>query len=140
MASPRKLTAYRHKRDFARTPEPSGEAPGPQRGGASRFVVQLRDRSGQEQWLLLHKRDQYAVSGWDPGNYPGRCSAGAPSMRSSPTRGGCGARTCRLRRLPSRPTAVGQRAAVQPGGSGPPESTASSRGVGPSGGRTVRGR
>jgi len=29
-----------------------------------------QDRRAQEQWLLLHKRDQYAVSGWDPGNYP----------------------------------------------------------------------
>src|SRR5215470_16963078 len=29
-----------------------------------------QDRAVQEQWLLLHKRDQYAVSGWDPGNYP----------------------------------------------------------------------
>ena len=28
------------------------------------------DRSGQEQWLLLHKHDEYAVSGWDPGDYP----------------------------------------------------------------------
>ena len=28
------------------------------------------DRSGQEQWLLLHKRDEYAVSGWEPGAYP----------------------------------------------------------------------
>jgi bifunctional non-homologous end joining protein LigD len=28
------------------------------------------DRSGQEQWLLLHKHDEYAVSGWEPGDYP----------------------------------------------------------------------
>ncbi len=27
-------------------------------------------RSGQEQWLLLHKHDEYAVSGWEPGDYP----------------------------------------------------------------------
>jgi bifunctional non-homologous end joining protein LigD len=28
------------------------------------------DRSGKEQWLLLHKRDEYAISGWEPGDYP----------------------------------------------------------------------
>jgi bifunctional non-homologous end joining protein LigD len=29
-----------------------------------------RDRSGKDQWLLLHKRDQYALQGWDPADYP----------------------------------------------------------------------
>jgi bifunctional non-homologous end joining protein LigD len=29
-----------------------------------------RDRSGKDQWLLLHKRDEYAVEGWDPADYP----------------------------------------------------------------------
>jgi bifunctional non-homologous end joining protein LigD len=28
------------------------------------------DRSGKEQWLLLHKRDEYSISGWEPGDYP----------------------------------------------------------------------
>ena len=28
------------------------------------------DRSGKEQWLLLHKHDEYAVSGWDPEDHP----------------------------------------------------------------------
>ena len=178
MASPGKPTASQRQGDVARTPEPSGAAPGPRRDGAARFVVHLhrarrlhydlrfeiggvlvswavprgstldpaarhaairvedhpieyldfegvippghygagvvivwdrgtwephgtgdpaaavaagelhadvhghklrgrlvlvrfeRDRPAQEQWLLLHKRDQYAVSGWDPGNYP----------------------------------------------------------------------
>jgi bifunctional non-homologous end joining protein LigD len=173
-----KLTAYQRKRDFARTPEPSGSPPGAQDEGAARFVVQLHrarrlhydlrfeiggvlvswavprgptldpdvkrtavhvedhpieyldfegvipsgeygggdvivwdtgtwephatddpaaavaagdfhadlhghklrgrlilvrrgsERSGQEQWLLLHKHDEYAVSGWQPGDYP----------------------------------------------------------------------
>jgi bifunctional non-homologous end joining protein LigD len=175
---PAKLTAYQRKRDFARTPEPSGAPPDAEAGGAPRFVVQLHrarrlhydlrfeidgvlvswavprgptldpdvkrtavhvedhpieyldfegvipsgeygggdvivwdngtwephatddpaasiaagelhadmhghklrgrlilvrrdsDRSAQDQWLLLHKHDEYAVSGWDPGNYP----------------------------------------------------------------------
>ncbi len=177
-ASSAKLTTYQRKRDFARTPEPSGSPPGAGDPGAPRFVVQLHrarrmhydfrleiggvlvswavpkgptldpaarrtavhvedhpieyldfegvipsgqygggdvivwdygtwepygtedpaaavaagelhadvhghklrgrlvlvrrgaDRSGQEQWLLLHKRDEYAVSGWEPGDYP----------------------------------------------------------------------
>jgi bifunctional non-homologous end joining protein LigD len=173
-----KLTAYQRKRDFARTPEPSGSPPGAHDQSAPRFVVQLHrarrlhydlrfeiggvlvswavpkgptldpevkrtavhvedhpieyldfegvipsgqygggdvivwdngtwephatddpaaavaagelhadlhghklrgrlilvrrgsDRSGQEQWLLLHKHDEYAVSGWEPGDHP----------------------------------------------------------------------
>src|SRR3984885_11769587 len=28
------------------------------------------DRSGKEQWLLFHKRDEHAISGWEPGDYP----------------------------------------------------------------------
>jgi bifunctional non-homologous end joining protein LigD len=37
-----------------------------------RFVlVRTRtDRSGKEQWLLLHKHDQHAVDGWDPEDHP----------------------------------------------------------------------
>jgi bifunctional non-homologous end joining protein LigD len=34
------------------------------------LVRRGRDRSGQDQWLLLHKRDRYAVSGWDPADHP----------------------------------------------------------------------
>ncbi len=40
---------------------------------AGRLVLVRRgddDRSGKEQWLLLHKRDQYAVDGWDPEDHP----------------------------------------------------------------------
>ena len=35
---------------------------------AGRFVLVRRDRgrSGKEQWLLLHKNDEHARSGWDP--------------------------------------------------------------------------
>ncbi|HTV11095.1 MAG TPA: DNA polymerase ligase N-terminal domain-containing protein [Acidimicrobiales bacterium] len=37
-----------------------------------RFIlVRTRtDAQGKEQWLLLHKRDEYAVEGWDPEDYP----------------------------------------------------------------------
>jgi bifunctional non-homologous end joining protein LigD len=37
-----------------------------------RFVLvrRSRDPSGQEQWLLFHKQDEYAVEGWDPEDYP----------------------------------------------------------------------
>ena len=39
---------------------------------SGRFVlVRTRtDRSGKEQWLLLHKHDDQAVDGWDPEDYP----------------------------------------------------------------------
>ena len=39
---------------------------------AGRFVlVRTRvDSSGKEQWLLLHKHDEYAVEGWDPEDHP----------------------------------------------------------------------
>jgi bifunctional non-homologous end joining protein LigD len=37
-----------------------------------RFVLIRRDtgRSGKEQWLLLHKRDEHAVPGWSPEDHP----------------------------------------------------------------------
>jgi bifunctional non-homologous end joining protein LigD len=37
-----------------------------------RFVLTRTrvDASGKEQWLLLHKRDEYAVAGWDPEEHP----------------------------------------------------------------------
>ncbi len=34
------------------------------------LVRRGRDQSGKDQWLLLHKRDEYAVDGWDPADYP----------------------------------------------------------------------
>jgi bifunctional non-homologous end joining protein LigD len=39
------------------------------RGGF--VLVRTRvDASGKEQWLMLHKRDGYAIEGWDPEDYP----------------------------------------------------------------------
>jgi bifunctional non-homologous end joining protein LigD len=37
-----------------------------------RFVLIRRgeDRSGREQWLLVHKRDVHAVDAWDPADHP----------------------------------------------------------------------
>ncbi|MDQ6927443.1 MAG: ATP-dependent DNA ligase [Actinomycetota bacterium] len=29
-----------------------------------------RDTSGKEQWLIFHKKDEFAVTGWDPGDHP----------------------------------------------------------------------
>ncbi|HVL07086.1 MAG TPA: DNA polymerase ligase N-terminal domain-containing protein [Acidimicrobiales bacterium] len=39
---------------------------------AGRFVLVRRDRdsAGKEQWLLLHKNDDFAVAGWDPEDHP----------------------------------------------------------------------
>src|SRR3954470_19419492 len=34
------------------------------------MVRTKRDRSGKENWLLLHKRDEFAVEGWDPEDHP----------------------------------------------------------------------
>jgi len=34
------------------------------------LVRQGQDRSRKDQWLLLHKRDEYAVDGWKPEDYP----------------------------------------------------------------------
>jgi bifunctional non-homologous end joining protein LigD len=34
------------------------------------MVRTKRDRSGKENWLLLHKRDEHAVEGWDPEAHP----------------------------------------------------------------------
>jgi bifunctional non-homologous end joining protein LigD len=34
------------------------------------------DRSGKEQWLLLHKRDEDAVAGWDPEDHPRSVKSG----------------------------------------------------------------
>ena len=38
-----------------------------------RFILVRRgeqERIGKEQWLLLHKHDEYAVKGWNPEDYP----------------------------------------------------------------------
>jgi bifunctional non-homologous end joining protein LigD len=45
-----------------------------------RFVLVRTDRSpqrsGKEQWLLLHKRDDFAVDGWDPESSPTSVKSG----------------------------------------------------------------
>ena len=38
--------------------------------GSLVLVRRGHDGSGKEQWLLMHKRDQHAVAGWDPADYP----------------------------------------------------------------------
>jgi bifunctional non-homologous end joining protein LigD len=45
---------------------------------AGRFVLirRDRDRSGKEQWLLLHKADEHAVPGWDPEAHPASVRSG----------------------------------------------------------------
>ena len=40
------------------------------------LVRRGEDRSGKEQWLLLHKRDGYAVEGWDPEDHPASVLSG----------------------------------------------------------------
>ncbi|MBA2608670.1 MAG: ATP-dependent DNA ligase [Actinobacteria bacterium] len=42
-----------------------------------RFVLVRRGKPGdREQWLLLHKRDEFAISGWDPENHPTSVKSG----------------------------------------------------------------
>jgi bifunctional non-homologous end joining protein LigD len=49
---------------------------------AGRFVLLRRDdgrdggSGGREQWLLLHKRDEHAVSGWDAEDHPASVKSG----------------------------------------------------------------
>ncbi len=33
-------------------------------------LVRTREQGGKEQWLALHKKDEYAVPGWDPEDHP----------------------------------------------------------------------
>jgi bifunctional non-homologous end joining protein LigD len=43
-----------------------------------RFVLvrRGRDRSGKEQWLMLHKNDDFAEPGWDPEDHPQSVNSG----------------------------------------------------------------
>jgi bifunctional non-homologous end joining protein LigD len=44
-----------------------------------RFVLVLpnrREQSGKEQWLILHKQDEFAVPGWDPEQHPDSVKSG----------------------------------------------------------------
>jgi bifunctional non-homologous end joining protein LigD len=43
-----------------------------------RFVLvrRDRDRSGKEQWLLIHKNDDHAQAGWDPEDHPQSVKSG----------------------------------------------------------------
>src|SRR5262245_11883627 len=34
------------------------------------FIRRGQDRSGKEQWLMIHKKDEYATAGWDAENFP----------------------------------------------------------------------
>jgi bifunctional non-homologous end joining protein LigD len=45
---------------------------------AGRFVLVRtgEDRSGKEQWLMLHKNDDHAVPGWDPEEHPRSVKSG----------------------------------------------------------------
>src|SRR5438552_3053614 len=71
------LEQYQRKRDFQKTPEPKGRSAG---GPGGRFVVQrhratrlrhdFRPGEDGEPWLLIKKRDEAAVEGWDPEDFP----------------------------------------------------------------------
>ncbi len=52
------------------------------------LVRRGHDRTGKDQWLLVHKRDQYAVKGWDPADYPRSVLSGRTSeeVKAAPRR------------------------------------------------------
>jgi bifunctional non-homologous end joining protein LigD len=52
------------------------------------LVRRSRDGSDREQWLLLHKRDEHAVDGWDPDDHPRSVLSGLTSdeVRADPER------------------------------------------------------
>jgi bifunctional non-homologous end joining protein LigD len=39
-------------------------------------LVRTRGRPGKQPWLLLHKRDDHAVEGWDPEDHPQSVKSG----------------------------------------------------------------
>ncbi len=39
-------------------------------------LVRRGERGGKEQWLLLHKNDEHAVTGWDAEDYPASVKTG----------------------------------------------------------------
>jgi bifunctional non-homologous end joining protein LigD len=45
-------------------------------GGRFVLVRTGKDRSGKEQWLMFHKRDEYAQDGWDPEAFPRSVKSG----------------------------------------------------------------
>jgi bifunctional non-homologous end joining protein LigD len=55
---------------------------------AGRFVLvrTKSDQRGQEQWLMLHKRDEFAEKGWKPDDHPRSVKSGKTNeeVRSSP--------------------------------------------------------
>ena len=57
---------------------------------AGRLVLVRRGagRGDQDQWLLLHKRDEHAVKGWDPEDYPKSVLSGRTNdeVKASPER------------------------------------------------------
>jgi len=96
-------------------PHPEGDPAEAVRGGElhaemhgeklrGRLVLVRRDDGdgqsdgGKEEWLLLHKRDPYAVPAGTRRSTRARSSAGGPTTRSRPILSDCGAPTCPRRR------------------------------------------
>ncbi len=52
------------------------EVQGAKLSGRLVLVRRGEDASGKEQWLLLHKRDEHAVPGWDPEAFPQSVKSG----------------------------------------------------------------
>ena len=56
--------------------------------GRFAFVRRSRDGSGEDQWLVVHKHDRYAVDGWRPEDHPRSVLSGRTNeeVRADPAR------------------------------------------------------
>ena len=57
------------------------------------LVRRTSDDGGSDDWMLLHKRDEHAVDGWDPEDHRRSVLSGRTNEQSRPTPTGSGSRT-----------------------------------------------
>jgi bifunctional non-homologous end joining protein LigD len=71
-----------------------------------RFVLVRTDRGGErrEQWLVLHKRDEFAVAGWDPEEHPRSVLSGRDSDEVAADRERVWTHAGEVGRAPATPT------------------------------------
>ena len=55
---------------------------------AAGFVLVRTGGPGSDQWLLMHKHDEYAVTGWDPEDFPASVLSGRTNdqVKADPAR------------------------------------------------------
>jgi bifunctional non-homologous end joining protein LigD len=74
-----------------------------------RFILvrTRKDSAGKEQWLLLHKRDEFAVAGWDPEAHPQSVLSGRTNdeVKADPDRMWCSDQPAARAAVSLKPTA-----------------------------------